>query len=223
MYAGADLDFGDRDACVCVAGTFQHNEYEKDDGFTLRLTAHDDCVSVVADDAKIYGGAGDDAITAQLAYFYRNRNYTDYELNNYDYIYSRLDSRLWTSGNHIYGGDGDDELVLRGGAGRGVFLAGERDGADDLGTAMGGGGDDRITIRGDYGKAYGDEGADVLDIVGFGASAYGGDGDDSIDVHGDYAKVSGGDGNDVIVVSGNKADHVRGDEGDDSITESTSQ
>ena len=52
---------------------------------------------------------------------------------------------------------------------------------------MGGGGDDRITIRGDYGYAYGDEGADVLDIVGFGASAYGGDGDDSIDV-----RASGG-------------------------------
>jgi len=113
----------------------------------------------------------------------------------------------------IYGGDGDDKIVIDAALGD-IYLCVYAEGGND--TIIGGPGDDDLSgedgndsIIGGGGNdtLYGDDGQDTID---------GGKGDDEIYSEAGDDSVSGGGGSDTIY-AGSGDDDVDGDEGDDQL------
>ena len=116
--------------------------------------------------------------------------YTGFTLSDYDdclHIIAPLDDY---SVSDIYGGSGNDVIVLEG---------------NDFRDINGGDGKDKITINGnDARNVRGDDGDDKITINGNDASyIYGGVGDDNITITGDDAYgVYGSSGDDTIIIAG---------------------
>lgn len=102
--------------------------------------------------------------------------------------------------NKVFGGDGDDIIVV--GSGKN--------------EAHGGAGDDTITSGSGKNKLYGDDGNDTLTAGSGNNRAEGGLGDDVITVANGNNRVEGGEGDDTITL-GNGNNKVEGDDGDDTI------
>ena len=140
----------------------------------------------------------------------------------------------------VYGGDGDDTLVMKGT--RVEKLSG--DAGDDriqvkegfeASSIYGGDGDDDITIESSYFTSFdpadnttsklvdGGDGDDTIKVIGgYNYGIFGGAGDDAIITEGDFVnKVYGGDGDDTIAATGLMNFRFYGGAGDDDITINT--
>jgi hypothetical protein len=131
--------------------------------------------------------------------------YTGITLSDYDDCLHIMRSPFDYPVSGIYGGSGNDVIVLEGDNNR--FIAG-------------GDGDDVITLTGH--SAYmvsGGYGDDKITITGNGAyQIFGGVGDDNITITGDDPTyVFGKEGDDTIIITGDNPTYVSGEQGDDTI------
>lgn len=144
--------------------------------------------SVIAIDAAIYGGEGNDTLTSA---------------SGNDLLLGEGGDDLLKAGgglNRLYGGDGNDQLSSGGG--------------DD--TLSGGAGDDVLKAGSGHDRLFGDDGADILYGRGGNDLLSGGDGADVLHGEGGLDLLEGGAGDDLLI-GGSGNDTVDGGEGNDTI------
>ena len=129
-----------------------------------------------------------------------------------------------TINSKVYGGGGDDVITMTSTA-NGPHTALGGDGNDTISVsamvanARGGDGDDVIAVAGRSAHAGGGKGNDMITVSGGSVSASGNDGDDTIIIDGSFmGPVLGGNGDDVIIASGDHIGLIRGNRGNDTIT-----
>jgi hypothetical protein len=194
------------DETSIVALSFAPSSSYSSEGVTQCFLDGGDCASCCPDcdvTTSRDSSAADQCVCYEAVAEY---DYTGITLSDYDdclHIIAPFDDY---SVSDIYGGSGDDVIVLEGNDFRGIH---------------GGDGKDKITINGnDASSVRGDSGDDNITITGdYANDIDGGNGDDTITIIGNDAYgVYGGHGDDTIIINGGGSDDVFGGPDHDSCS-----